>query len=38
MTGSLGFPFRLQFTYWQNRLPLSASGKFEEFICRVGGN
>jgi phenylacetate-CoA ligase len=31
----LGFAFRLQFTYWQGRLPPDASGKFEEFVCRV---
>ena len=32
---ALGHPFALDFTYWPGRLPLSPSGKFEEFVCRV---
>lgn len=35
MVAALGYPFELQFTYWQGRLPLGSGGKFEEFICRV---
>jgi phenylacetate-CoA ligase len=32
---SLGFPFALRFSYFPDRIPPSASGKYEEFICRV---
>lgn len=32
---SLGHPFRLEFRYFEGRLPLPASGKFEDFICFV---
>jgi phenylacetate-CoA ligase len=32
---NLGFPFEVRFTYFSNRLPVSANGKFEEFVCRV---
>jgi phenylacetate-CoA ligase len=35
MRASLGFTFELPFTYWQGRLPPDASGKFEEFVCRI---
>ena len=33
--GALGFPFALRFTYFPDRIPPSASGKYEEFVCRV---
>ena len=32
---SLGHPFRIEFAYFEGRLPLPASGKFEDFICLV---
>jgi phenylacetate-CoA ligase len=32
---SLGFPFALRFTYFEDRIPLGAGGKYEEFVCRV---
>ncbi len=32
---SLGFPFALRFTYFPDRIPEGASGKYEEFVCRV---
>ncbi len=32
---ALGFPFALRFTYFPDRIPRSASGKYEEFVCRV---
>jgi phenylacetate-CoA ligase len=32
---SLGHPFRLEFRYFDERLPLPESGKFEDFICLV---
>ncbi|HYD23723.1 MAG TPA: hypothetical protein VEB68_02930 [Croceibacterium sp.] len=32
---SLGHPFRLAFRYFDGRLPLPPSGKFEDFICLV---
>jgi phenylacetate-CoA ligase len=32
---SLGHPFRLVFRYFDGRLPLPPSGKFEDFICLV---
>jgi phenylacetate-CoA ligase len=32
---TLGFPFEMRFTYFDERLPPGANGKFEEFICRV---
>jgi len=31
----LGATFDLRFTYFPDRIPRSASGKYEEFICRV---
>jgi phenylacetate-CoA ligase len=32
---SLGHPFALTFAYFECRLPVSGSGKFEEFVCLV---
>jgi phenylacetate-CoA ligase len=32
---NLGFPFAVRFTYFAERLPAGANGKFEEFVCRV---
>jgi len=32
---ALGHPFRLEFRYFEGRLPLPRSGKFEDFICLV---
>jgi phenylacetate-CoA ligase len=32
---SLGFSFAVQFTYFEERIPSGANGKFEEFICRI---
>jgi phenylacetate-CoA ligase len=32
---SLGHPFRLEIRYFEGRLPLPPSGKFEDFICLV---
>ena len=32
---ALGFSFALGFTYFPDRIPRAASGKFEEFICRI---
>jgi phenylacetate-CoA ligase len=32
---ALGHPFALSFSYFGERLPTDARGKFEEFICRV---
>ncbi len=32
---SLGFPFALRFSYFEDRLPLGKSGKFEEFVCQI---
>jgi phenylacetate-CoA ligase len=32
---TLGFAFAVRFTYFQERLPAAANGKFEEFICRI---
>lgn len=33
--GALGHPFRLRFRYFEGRLPMPESGKFEDFICLV---
>jgi phenylacetate-coenzyme A ligase PaaK-like adenylate-forming protein len=33
--GALGFPFALHFVYFEREIPRPASGKFEEFVCRV---
>ena len=30
---AIGYPFRIQFTYFDAEIPRSASGKFEEFLC-----
>lgn len=35
MGRALGHPFRLDFRYFDQRLPLPASGKFEDFVCLV---
>lgn len=32
---ALGFAFRLQFTYFDDEIPRSPGGKFEEFLCKV---
>jgi phenylacetate-CoA ligase len=32
---AIGHPFRLEFRYFEGRLPLPDSGKFEDFICLV---
>lgn len=32
---ALGYPFRLQFVYFEHAIPRGAGGKFEEFICAV---
>ena len=32
---AIGHPFRIEFRYFEGRLPLPASGKFEDFICLV---
>ena len=32
---ALGHSFRLEFRYFEGRLPLPRSGKFEDFICLV---
>ena len=32
---ALGYPFRVEFRYFEDRLPLPASGKFEDFVCLV---
>jgi phenylacetate-CoA ligase len=33
--GALGFAFCVRFTYFADRLPMGARGKFEEFVCRM---
>jgi len=33
---ALGFPFNLQFSYFPDKLPRAANGKFEEFVCKIG--
>lgn len=35
MQAALGFPFRIEFRYFEGRLPVPSSGKFEDFICLV---
>jgi phenylacetate-CoA ligase len=30
-----GYPFRMRFTYFTDRIPVGRSDKFEEFVCRV---
>ncbi|GAB7128655.1 hypothetical protein JCM19000A_31630 [Silvimonas sp. JCM 19000] len=32
---ALGHPFQLQFVQFDDRLPLSSNGKFEEFVCLI---
>jgi phenylacetate-CoA ligase len=32
---TLGFPFVVRFTYFAERIPAGANGKFEEFVCRI---
>jgi phenylacetate-CoA ligase len=32
---ALHHPFALQFAYFDERLPVGANGKFEEFVCRI---
>ena len=32
MQTALGYPFRLDLRIYENRLPLAANGKFEEFV------
>jgi phenylacetate-CoA ligase len=32
----IGHPFALRFAYFDGRLPVGRSGKFEEFVCNVG--
>lgn len=32
---SLGFPFRLQFFYFPEKIPRGPGGKFEEFVCLI---
>lgn len=33
---SLGYPFALRFSYFDGKIPVGSTGKFEEFICRAG--
>jgi phenylacetate-CoA ligase len=35
MHESLGYPFELKFVYFDEKIPRSKSGKYEEFICEV---
>jgi phenylacetate-CoA ligase len=35
MLKALGYPFALDFTYFEGTLPRGANGKLEEFVCRV---
>jgi phenylacetate-CoA ligase len=32
---SVGYPFTVRFAYFDDRLPVSPTGKFEEFVCHV---
>ena len=32
---ALDYPFRLQFNYFQEQIPLGPGGKFEEFMCEL---
>jgi hypothetical protein len=36
ITRALGYPFALTFTYFPDRIPRAANGKFEEFVNLVG--
>jgi phenylacetate-CoA ligase len=33
ITESLGHPFELTFSYFPDRIPRGANGKFDEFVC-----
>lgn len=33
---ALDYPFRLQFSYFHERIPRGPGGKFEEFVCELG--
>jgi len=35
ITRSLGYPFTLSFTYFADRIPRQANGKFEEYVNLV---
>lgn len=35
VTGSLRFPMEVTFSYFEGRIPLPKSGKFEDFLCLV---
>jgi hypothetical protein len=32
---NLGYAFKIDFVYFEQRIPLPPSGKFEGFICKV---
>lgn len=32
---SLGHPFQIRLSYFEGKIPADATGKFEEFVCRV---
>jgi phenylacetate-CoA ligase len=32
---SLRYPFAIRLSYFENKIPADATGKFEEFVCRV---
>lgn len=32
---ALGYPFTIDLSYFEDRIPADASGKFEEFVCRA---
>ncbi|MCE9506760.1 MAG: hypothetical protein K8R48_00380 [Alphaproteobacteria bacterium] len=32
---NLGYPYKISFVYFNQKLPLQPNGKFEEFICKV---
>jgi phenylacetate-CoA ligase len=32
---SLGHPFRIRLSYFDGKIPVPPTGKFEEFICRA---
>jgi phenylacetate-CoA ligase len=32
---NMGYKYKINFTYFDQRIPLPPSGKFEEFICKV---
>jgi phenylacetate-CoA ligase len=35
LRSALRYPFAIRFSYFEGRLPLGPSGKFEEFMCKV---